>query len=79
MIRASTLNNERAPYYRKSLRERAYEIRVPRLTRKERLSLDRAMPCKDGWRPKEFELPSEDVLAYWDIYRFFPAYAELLW
>ena len=53
-------------------------IRVPKLTRKERLYLDGAMPCADGWLPEEFELSQEDVAAYREIYRFCPAYAELL-
>ncbi len=76
MIRASTL--DAAPYYRSDLKKPAYEIVVPRLTRKERLDLDCAMPCGNAWSPREFELSHGEVLAYREIYRFFPAYAELL-
>jgi hypothetical protein len=67
-----------AVYYRDSLDKPPFRIRIPSLTRKERLNLDRSMPCNDDWKPKDFELPSEDVATYRDIYRFFPAYAELL-
>lgn len=65
-------------YTRFSLESEPYEIRVPRVTRKERLYLDSVMPCSDKWKPKDFELSSEEILAYREIYRFFPAYAELL-
>lgn len=65
-------------YSRRDFLRPPYSIRVPRLTRKERLHLDCVMPCPKSWRPSEFELPDEDVLAYREIYRFFPAYAELL-
>ncbi len=75
-LQASTL--VRAPYYRSDLRKPPYEILVPRLTRKERLYLDCSMPCSDLWKPKDFELSAKDILAYREIYRFFPAYAELL-
>ena len=68
----------RASYVRKDLNASPYFIRVPRVTRKERLALDAVMPCSDGWKPKEFELSDEDVTAYREIYRFFPSYAELL-
>ena len=76
VIRASSLVD--APYYRPDLSKPEYEIIVPRLTRKERLYLDCAMPCGNKWHPKEFELSRNEVLAYREIYRFFPAYAELL-
>ncbi len=65
-------------YYRKSLSKTPYKIRVPRLTRKERLHMDKAMPCGEGWSPEEFELSQDEVSAYREIYRFCPAYAELL-
>lgn len=55
-----------------------YEIRIPKVTRKERLCLDQYMPCPNGWCPDEFEFTPEDAAAYREIYRFFPAYAELL-
>lgn len=65
-------------YYRGSFELEPYRIRVPRLTRKERLFLDSQMPAPDGWVPKDFELDLADIRAYSEIYRFFPAYAELL-
>lgn len=53
-------------------------IRIPKLTRKERLYLDSNMPLKNGWRPKDFELSQTDLSDYDKIYRFIPSYAELL-
>ena len=75
-IRGSHLDN--VNYIRLDLRDGPYDIKVPALTRKERLALDASMPCAAKWKPKNFELSPEDVLAYREIYRFFPAYAELL-
>jgi len=75
-ILASSL--PRACYYRPDLSRPPYRIAIPRVTRKERLYLDSAMPCSGRWTPRAFELAREEVLAYRDIYRFFPAYAELL-
>jgi hypothetical protein len=65
-------------FIRKSLEEEPYNIRVPRLTRKERLYLDSFMPCTDKWKPRDFEMSPEDVAAYREIYRFYPSFAELL-
>jgi hypothetical protein len=65
-------------YYRANFSSPTFEIKVPRLTRKERLYLDMAMPCEEGYQPDEFEIPIEDIIAYREVYRFFPAYAELL-
>lgn len=76
MLRASSLSE--TPYYRNTLSTPPYEIKVPKLTRKERLHLDTEMPCPDNWLPREFEIAAEDVKAYREVYRFFPAYAELL-
>lgn len=45
---------------------------------KERLHLDKMMPCRDGWVPKEFELDPQKVLAYRNIYKYYPAYTEML-
>lgn len=66
-------------YCRRDLRE-WYEIKVPRISRKERFHLDSNMPNPDGWLPdpQDFELSREDVDAYREIYRFYPNYAELL-
>lgn len=68
----------KAVYFRESIEKPPFRIRVPSITRKERAYLDRSMPCDEHWEPKEFELPKDDIMAYRDIYRFFPAYAELL-
>jgi hypothetical protein len=64
-------------YYRADFGSAPFEIKVPRLTRKERMYLDREMPCADDWRPGDFDLESEDVRNYRDIYRFLPAYVEI--
>jgi hypothetical protein len=69
----------KAPYYRSSFESKPFVIRVPRLTRKERVLLDSRMPTAPGWHPEEFEITPEDVEAYKQIYRFLPAYGELLW
>ena len=68
----------RLPYLRLNEGDDPKRIVIPRLTRKERIYLDKAMPCPEGWTPKHFELPPDYVEAYRDTYRFFPNYAELL-
>jgi hypothetical protein len=68
----------KAPYIRRSVKDDPYEIKVPILTRKERLHLDSEMPCPNGWKPKQFELADDAIKTYREIYRFYPAYAELL-
>lgn len=68
----------RAIYFRPSFNTPPYEIRVPNLTRRERLYLDANMPCAAGWTPPDFEVGVDEVASYREIYRFFPAYAELL-
>jgi hypothetical protein len=75
-IDASGLGEER--YIRRKLALKPFEIKIPVLTRKERLYLDAAMPCQDSWNPKQFELSKSTIHAYRDIYRFIPSYAELL-
>ena len=65
-------------FIRRDLRKAPYSIRIPRVTRKERLYLDSMMPCAEGWKPEPFEMLAKDVAAYREIYPFFPAYAELL-
>jgi hypothetical protein len=67
-----------AKYVRTDFEANPCEIKVPKLTRKERMFLACSMPCSDGWRPRGFELDDEDVKAYQEIYRFFPMYAELV-
>ena len=75
-IRTSKLKE--ANYIRFNLKDEPFNINIPNLTLKERMRLDHAMPCAEGWVPEEFEIKSEDVASYCQIYRFFPAYAELL-
>lgn len=65
-------------YIRRNVADGPYEIKVPIITRKERLYLDSVMPCEDGWKPKEFELSDDAIRTYREIYRFYPSYAELL-
>jgi len=73
-----SLDHETLYFLKSSLTAEPYEIIVPRVTRKERLYLDRMMPCLDGWVPKEFELEPEKVAAYRNIYKYYPAYTEML-
>jgi hypothetical protein len=65
-------------YVRFDTTAEAFRIDIPRLTRKERLLLDKAMPAQLSWKLKEFELPEELVNAYKSIYRYLPLYAELI-
>jgi hypothetical protein len=74
----ATCDFSRQPFIRRSLDTGEFVIAVPRLTRKERLLLDREMPCADTWNPSEFELAQDEILRYRDIYRYYPAFAELL-
>lgn len=74
-LRASNLSE--TVYYRDDFVSPPFEIKIPRLTRKERAYLDREMPCADGWVPGEFDLEAEEVRHYRDIYRFLPAFAEI--
>jgi len=76
LLRASTI--DAAIYYRGDFGTQPFEINVPRLTRKERVYLDREMPCPDGWSPKEFDLDPDKARQYREIYRFLPAFAEIL-
>ena len=76
--RLAKINRDGAVYLRTRKNEKPYIIKVPILTRKERLRLDPEMPCTRGWQPSEFTLPPEQLQAYSEIYRFLPAYAELL-
>ena len=65
-------------YYRKSFKSKPCKISVPSLTKKERMFLDNCMPCRNSWKINQFELSKEDLLAYREVYRFLPAYAEFL-
>jgi len=78
MIERSTVGktSEEVPYIRRTLTAEA--SRVPNLvvTRKERISLDSMMPHGKG--RKRFHLANDIIEQYAEVYRFFPAYAELL-
>jgi hypothetical protein len=76
LLRSTTLRETQ--YYRDTFDSPPFEIAVPRLTRKERIYLDREMPSIDGWTPKEFDIDPEELRRYRDIYRFLPAFAEIL-
>lgn len=67
-----------APYIRRSTSQRPYDIVVPVVSRSERLFLDHHMPADETWRPSEFELDTDDLVKYREIYRYLPAFAELL-
>jgi putative O-methyltransferase len=71
-------NFSRSSFMRFSRDLDPFEIRIPKLTRKERLLLDHHMPCDEGWKPKDFEIRAEDIANYRELYRYYPAYAELL-
>ena len=73
-----SLDREALYFLRNSITDDAFEIVVPNVTRKERLYLDGNMPCKDDWIPKEFELDSDKVKEYRSVYKYFPAYTEML-
>jgi hypothetical protein len=75
-VEASTVRH--ASYYREAFVGEPYSIKVPNLTRKERMFLDREMPCADGWITDEFEVDADSIRDYREVYRFLPAYAELL-
>jgi len=68
----------RSPFLRTDREAAPYEINAPKFTRRERHVLDHNMPCEAGWAPKEFEITPQDLEAYRDVYRYYPAYAELL-
>lgn len=67
-----------APYLRRSLSEAEYVIQVPLLTRKERLFLEKQMPEAKRSGIRATGVPRDEVLAYCEVYRFLPSYAELL-
>ena len=67
------------PFTRRSNKSvNPFVIDVPILTRKEKLLIDSAMPCEDGWSPEDFEIDLEDIDKYRQVYRYYPSYAELL-
>lgn len=73
-----SLDRDALYFLRDSVTDDAFDIVVPHVTRKERLYLDGEMPCKDGWTPREFEMEADRVKAYRNVYKYFPAYTEML-
>jgi hypothetical protein len=55
-----------------------FEIQVPQLTLKEKLELDRRMPCADAPKPEDlpFELRPTEIEAYRSFYQDYPLFAE---
>jgi len=75
-LRASTLKDLK--YMKFEEADRPFAINIPRLTRKERLFLDKNMPAHAKWALRDFELPAEMLQSYKDIYRYLPVYGELV-
>ncbi|MBQ08607.1 MAG: hypothetical protein CMD96_02325 [Gammaproteobacteria bacterium] len=71
------LDKQKLPFLRNDIVKYPYKIRVPLVTRKERLYLDSAMPCNKNWKPKEFELKKKEIEDYRKIYKYYPAYTEM--
>jgi hypothetical protein len=75
-LKESDLRNK--PYYMADFSKPPFEIRVPKVTRKERLYLDSNMPCQRSWRAEKFNFSAKDIAEYRKIYRYIPAYAEMM-
>lgn len=71
------LDTKRFPYLRTRLSYNPYKIRVPLITRKEKLQLDSAMPGQGSTVKSETGLTIKDIKDYEKIYRFYPDYAEM--
>jgi hypothetical protein len=69
---------EELPFVRRKLSTGPFRIKVPVLTRKERLYIDSYMPSDPDWVPDEFEIEPEAIQDYREVYRYCPLYAELL-
>lgn len=76
--RIRTLDRKELFFMRDNIAEEPFLIRVPLVTRKERLYLDQNMPCHKKWSPSDFEMESDDMEDYMKIYRYYPAYTEML-
>lgn len=72
------LNRNELFFLKDDVTDDPFQIRVPLVTRKERHYLDQNMPCRRDWTPDEFEMKPEDVEDYSMIYRYYPAYTEML-
>lgn len=71
------LDTTRFPYLRTRLSGNPYKIRVPLITRKEKLQLDSAMPGGGSELIAQTGLTTRDIKDYERIYRFYPDYAEM--
>jgi len=78
LAKLASSNLESLSFIRRSWIEKPYIIRVPVITRKERLYLDRVMPCDDGYRVRVFKLGKEELEQYREIYPYFPSFSELM-
>lgn len=67
-----------ANYIRMDLAVPPLSISIPNLTRRERQLLDSNMPLRSGWECEQFEISEASLEAYSKIYRYLPAYGELL-
>jgi len=76
--RIASLNRNELFFMRDKITDKPFPIRVPLVTRKERLYLDQNMPCPRNWFPPEFEMNSDDIKDYSTLYRYYPAYTEML-
>lgn len=76
--RIRSLNRKELFFMRDRITDDPFPIRVPLVTRKERHCLDQNMPRTDQWAPCEFEMKPDDVRDYSEIYRYYPAYTEML-
>ena len=68
---------DQLPFIVKGDNNPPFQIDIPILTRKERLFIDSQMPCDENWLPDEFEITTEELDKYRQVYRYSPSYAEL--
>ncbi len=73
-----SLNQKELFFMRNNITEEPFIIRVPLVTRKERHYLDQNMPCRKNWSPSVFEMKLDDIKDYRKLYRYYPAYTEML-
>lgn len=76
--RLRSLDRNELFFMRDDITEKPFLIRVPLVTRKERHYLDQNMPCRKNWSPSAFEMKLDDIEDYRKIYRYYPAYTEML-
>jgi hypothetical protein len=63
-------------YWRRTAKQSPFDIRVPVLTRRERLLLDQRLPGSPS--VTELEINEEDLRDYAEVFRYMPTYGELL-